>query len=109
MDCKEFNKCVPLFIEQTLEYRKLNAFLEHYRTCADCREELEITFLMAYVLENEDHITFNLADELNRHIEKGLYCRKCFRRRIMLQFAAFFITNITALIAAILFLITFVL
>ena len=40
MDCKEFEKLIPEFIEGKLDYPTLKKFSEHMEQCEDCKEEL---------------------------------------------------------------------
>ncbi|MBQ7956263.1 MAG: zf-HC2 domain-containing protein [Lachnospiraceae bacterium] len=47
MNCKEFEKKIPDFIKNQLEYKELSEFVEHVENCEDCREELTIQFLVA--------------------------------------------------------------
>ena len=69
MDCQEFDKYIQAFIDREIDYSRLDDFIEHYKHCEDCHEELEINFLMAYVLKDDDMTTFNLSKELDRHIQ----------------------------------------
>lgn len=76
MDCREFEKLIPGFIDEKLDDRILERFQEHYDTCQECREELAIQFLVARGLVRlEEGSAFDLQKELNRHIEEA-------RRRI---------------------------
>ena len=47
MKCKDFEKNIPIFINSTMEYSELKAFVEHVNTCAECREELDIQLLVS--------------------------------------------------------------
>ena len=47
MDCKSFERLIPDFIAQKMDYPTLKSFLGHMGQCADCREELEIQFLVS--------------------------------------------------------------
>ena len=38
MDCKEFEKLIPEFIEGKLDYPTLKKFSEHMEQCEDCKE-----------------------------------------------------------------------
>lgn len=109
MDCQEFEKNIQPFIDKKLEYRQLNDFLKHFEECKECHEEMEINFLMAYVLQNEDHISFNLSDELGNHIQAGILGKKKFYRQTILQWVLVSVTNITAALALISYILLFLL
>lgn len=91
MNCQEFDKHIQAFIDKKIEYAKLDDFIEHYRYCKECHEELEINFLLAYVLGEEDRPVFNLSKELNKHIQdevtkKEKYYKKRFFRILFFSF-----------------------
>ena len=46
MDCKEIQKMIPRFIQEDLENREIQAFVEHISQCEECREELDIQYLV---------------------------------------------------------------
>lgn len=70
MDCKEFEKLVPDFIEKKLDYLTLRRFKEHYDICGECQEELAIQFLVTEGLNRlEEGSAFDLQHELNRQLE----------------------------------------
>lgn len=72
MNCKEFEKCIPEYIAQKLDYTKLKAFCRHAEECADCREELTIQFLTTEGIQRlEDGGAFDLQHELNQHKEEA--------------------------------------
>ncbi|MEE3496534.1 MAG: zf-HC2 domain-containing protein [Butyrivibrio sp.] len=66
MNCKEADKLIPLFLEDDLDNRELSEFLSHVESCADCKEELTIQFLVRVGMKRlEDGNTFNLRNELD--------------------------------------------
>ena len=66
MNCKEADKLIPLFLEDDLDNRELSEFLSHVESCADCKEELTIQFLVQVGMKRlEDGNTFNLRNELD--------------------------------------------
>lgn len=70
MECREFEKLVPDFIEKKLDYQTLKRFREHYDTCEECKEELAIQFLVTEGLNRlEEGSAFDLQHELNRQLE----------------------------------------
>ena len=46
MDCKEVQKLFIPFIDNTLEVKYLDAFLQHLEECQDCREEYDIYYTL---------------------------------------------------------------
>ncbi len=65
MDCKEFQRMIPDFLEDELDNYSLEDFLNHIEKCKNCKEELTIQFLIdAGIQRLEDGSTFNLSDEL---------------------------------------------
>ena len=47
MNCKDFEKKIPIFINSTMEYSELKEFVEHVDICPECREELDIQLLVS--------------------------------------------------------------
>ena len=72
MDCKEFEKLIPGFISQELDYKTLKRFQEHIDECPGCKEELVIQFLVTEGLARlEDGGAFDLQGELDRRMEEA--------------------------------------
>ena len=46
MNCKKVVSMIPAYLEDSLDAKDLQAFLEHIDNCADCSEELSIQFLI---------------------------------------------------------------
>lgn len=79
MNCKEFEKLIPDFINKKMKYFTLKRFTEHMAHCENCKEELTIKFLVTEGIQRlEDGSAFDLQAELNgrlneakREIERG--------------------------------------
>lgn len=70
MDCKEFERLIPDFIEDRLDYPTLKQFCEHMDCCGECKEELVIQFLVTEGIQRlEDGSAFDLQKELNARLE----------------------------------------
>ena len=70
MECKEFERLIPDFIEDKLDYPTLKQFCEHMNVCAECKEELVIQFLVTEGIQRlEDGNAFDLQKELNTRME----------------------------------------
>lgn len=68
MNCREFEKNIKKFIIGDLPDQKFHSFKTHYDVCKDCREELDIIFLIEITLEKEDDgQTYNLSEEIDRY------------------------------------------
>lgn len=46
MDCKEAQKLFIPFIDDRLEIKHMDAFLQHMEECQDCREEYDIYYTL---------------------------------------------------------------
>ena len=71
MNCTEFEKLIPDFLDQNMDLRMLKKFNEHMDTCKECHEELAIQFLVAEGMQHlENGDTFDLQRELDiRRVE----------------------------------------
>lgn len=73
MDCKSFERMIPDFIAQRMDYPTLKNFLGHMEKCGDCREELEIQFLVSEGIQRlEDGSAFDLQTELEQRLEEAV-------------------------------------
>lgn len=71
MNCKEFEKKIPDFIANRLEYKELKAFISHVEECEECKEELTIQFLVAEgMVRLVEGDAFDLKKELDIRMEK---------------------------------------
>lgn len=69
MNCKEFEKMIPDFMEQKLDYNALKNFSRHMSSCDSCKEELTIQFLVTEGMQRlEDGEAFDLQRELNTRL-----------------------------------------
>lgn len=74
MNCKEFEKLIPGFIERRLDYPALKKFSEHMEQCENCREELVIQFLVTEGVQRlEDGGAFDLQKELDQRLHETEY------------------------------------
>ncbi len=46
MNCKEFIHLIPMWLNDKLDGRRAVRFFEHMENCPDCREEMQIQFLV---------------------------------------------------------------
>lgn len=95
MDCKEFEKNIHSFVEDTMEYKVLRQFLAHFEECPECREELTIQVLVHEgIARFEEGNAFDLQEELKRRVEAAnmrIRMRKSLKAlRITMYLLAFF-------------------
>lgn len=69
MSCKEFERLIPDYIAQKLDYPTLKKFDEHMEQCGECREELIIQFFVTEGVQRlEDGSAFDLQAELDQRL-----------------------------------------
>ena len=72
MNCKEFERLIPDYVEKKMDYLTLKHFSDHMEHCPDCKEELVIQFLVTKGIERlEDGNVFDLQGELNQRLEEA--------------------------------------
>ena len=65
MNCKDFEGLVPDFIDKRLDYATTKLFLEHISNCTQCKEELNIQFLVNEgLIRLEEGEAFDLQKEM---------------------------------------------
>lgn len=66
MDCKKFEGLIPEFVDKKLDYATTKLFLEHIKSCSQCKEELNIQFLVNEGLVRlEEGEAFDLQQEMH--------------------------------------------
>lgn len=85
MVCREAEQLVEPYINNELSGRKLEAFMEHIKSCSACYEELEINFTLyaaIWELDNNPNASYNIKsmflEKLN-HTDRRLKKLKNFR------------------------------
>lgn len=75
MNCREADKLVNLYVDKRLEDADtLYSYIEHVKSCSECYEELEITYMAVNGLEKmERGATLDVKKDLARDIEFYLY------------------------------------
>ncbi len=70
MNCKEFEKRIPDFVNQTMDFSALKEFIGHMEHCENCKEELIIQFLVIEGMQRlEEGDAFDLQKELEERLE----------------------------------------
>ncbi|MCR5254297.1 MAG: zf-HC2 domain-containing protein [Acetatifactor sp.] len=84
MDCKEFEKLIPDFIDRKLDYKTLNRFYRHREECDSCREELDIQFLVSKGMQKlEEGDSFDLKKDLENYLSDVENDLKIHRKRVI--------------------------
>ncbi len=106
MNCKEIEKMIPFFQEDTLSTKELKTFMAHIDECPECKEELAIHYLINEgMLRLEDGSVFDLQKVMDSHMERA---RKRLKMRRILQMAVYGAEGLVVIaIAIILLLIAF--
>lgn len=73
MTCMEAEKMVIPYINDKLSVMELEDFIEHIETCENCREELEIHYMVDVGLKklDEDSGTYDIVGDLKRKLEES--------------------------------------
>ena len=69
MDCKEVQKNIAAFLDEELDGRSAERFLNHVEQCSECREELSIQYLVKEgMVRLEEGGSFDLGKDLKNLI-----------------------------------------
>ena len=70
LTCMETEKMVIPYIKDTLSVAELEEFIEHIDSCENCREELEIHYMVDVGLKKLDEAdgTFDIVGDLKRRL-----------------------------------------
>ena len=71
MDCREMQSLIVPFIESQLTLEKARAFLKHIEVCKDCKEELEVYYILLVglkQLEEEPEESLDLHGQFEEHL-----------------------------------------
>ena len=87
MNCSEFKKEMNSFIENTIDDDIVEEFIQHYKICKDCNEELEIYYMINKTFNQEStsgNTTVSMADSYDfkkrLHHKISLYDEKIYNR-----------------------------
>lgn len=94
MNCLDFQGEITRYINNELNYREKEAFLAHLRTCDNCRDELEIYYIVLTSLrqmDNNEDIISDYKSSFEKSIkssEKELIKRRYGRLKRRIAFPA---------------------
>lgn len=107
MDCREYRTNIRAFIKDELDAKKTIRLIRHIDTCAECKEELKIQFLVFEGLKRlENGGTFDLNKDFATKIRNSLKYSKAmesFHRVIQVAKAAGIVVAICYLLIGLLF------
>lgn len=91
MDCKEAQRCIPLFLKDELDGTE-RKFVEHVRSCSECMEELTIEYLLFEGINRlEDADEIDVQKELERMLDSAMLHD---RRRKQLKAGLFLLASL---------------
>lgn len=72
MDCREFERLIPEFVGKKMDYAMTKRFISHLRSCPNCKEELNIQFLVDEGLVRlEEGSAFDLQKEMHELLQEA--------------------------------------
>ena len=103
MTCMEAEKMVIPYINDQLSVTELEDFIEHIKTCENCREELEIHYMVDVGLKKLDEAdgTYDIVGDLKRKLESS---GAVLRRFFTFQVARYAISTLMAMALVVMFL-----
>ncbi len=107
MNCKEFEKLIPGYVHKKLDFVTTKRFAEHLKVCPNCKEELNIQFLVNEGLNRlEDGNAFDLQNEMKELVKEA--DKKVKRHENFLKMGRLVELLVVAGIAVVVFLIIYI-
>lgn len=103
MTCIEAEKMVIPYIDDKLSLSELEEFMEHIKTCENCREELEIYYMVDVGLKklDEDGGTYDIAGDLRRKLSDSA---GILRRLTLFRITKYAVNTLTVMALAVMIL-----
>lgn len=100
MTCLKAQSLITPFINNELDIKELEEFLEHVRSCKDCREELEVYYALLTAMKQldeekdlSDDFSLELSEKMEKAQEKIIHIRyNYYRKKGMLMLFLFLLT-----------------
>ena len=76
MVCRDWQRKIPVFLDNKMPMKEQEKFISHVRGCTDCYEELEIMYMLAeglQELENGTDDSFNFKRMLDRKLKAAQF------------------------------------
>lgn len=73
MTCRDFQKNLVPFINNKIDVKDLGPYIEHANSCNECRDEMEIYYVVQYGLnehEEADGTSMNFKVSINNMLNK---------------------------------------
>lgn len=73
MTCRDFQKNLVPFINDEIDVKYLRPYIEHATSCSECRDEMEIYYVVQYGLneqEEPDALSMNFKDSIKSMLAK---------------------------------------
>ena len=96
MTCMEAEKMVIPYINDQLSVTELEDFIEHIKTCENCREELEIHYMVDVGLKKLDEAdgTYDIVGDLKRKVAESY---RSLRHISMFQITTYAVSTLTGM------------
>ena len=96
MTCVEAEKMVVPYMKDELSPTELEAFLDHIHTCENCREELEIHYMVDVGLKKLDEAdgTYDIVGDLKRKVAESY---RSLRHISMFQITTYAVSTLTGM------------
>ena len=96
MTCVEAEKMVVPYMKDELSPTELEDFLDHIHTCENCREELEIHYMVDVGLKKLDETdgTYDIVGDLKRKVAESY---RSLRQISMLQITTYAVSTLTGM------------
>lgn len=96
MTCEEAEKLVGPYINDQLSMTELEDFIDHIESCENCREELEIYYMVDVGLKklDEDDGTYDIVGDLRRRLQES---RAALKRCLIFQVVTYAIGTLMSM------------
>ena len=96
MTCVEAEKMVVPYMKDELSPTELEDFLDHIHTCENCREELEIHYMVDVGLKKLDEAdgTYDIGGDLKRKVAESY---RSLRHISMFQITTYAVSTLTGM------------
>ena len=96
MTCVEAEKMVVPYMKDELSPTELEDFLDHIHTCENCREELEIHYMVDVGLKKLDEAdgTYDIVGDLKRKVAESY---RSLRHFSMFQITTYAVSTLTGM------------
>ncbi len=88
MTCREAQALITKYVQGQLDLKILEEFLQHVNNCPDCKEELEVYYIVfngIKRLDEDENIAVDYHKEFEAEIKKNLYRIKKAKRRYRIK------------------------